>query len=189
MTIDKRAEIHPPVFLYMTCSRHIYDVRIRYHHKGGHIMYEAFELTEQKEQPVLSVRTRTPVANLTVELGKAYQSIFTFLGQIGENPAGAPFAAFYNMDMQNLDVEIGIPVSKPIAGEGEVKQSSIPADKQASCIYKGAYDQISPAYEALTKWITEKNQVPTGICYEYYLNTPGTVPDSELLTKIVFLLK
>jgi effector-binding domain-containing protein len=129
------------------------------------------------------------MSNLTAEIGKAYAALFPYLGELGESPVGAPFAAYYNMDMQDLDVEIGIPVSKPIAGRGEVKQSSIPAGKQASCVYKGAYDQIGPAYESLTKWITEKKEVPTGVCYEYYLNSPGEVPDSELLTKIVFLLK
>ncbi|NLT13201.1 MAG: AraC family transcriptional regulator, partial [Clostridiales bacterium] len=49
-------------------------------------MFDTFELIEQKEQPVLSVRTRTPVGNLTAVLGKAYGAIFTYLGQMGENP-------------------------------------------------------------------------------------------------------
>lgn len=151
-------------------------------------MFDTFELIEQKEQPVLSVRTRTPVGNLTAVLGKAYGAIFTYLGQMGENPVGAPFVAYFNMDMQDLDVEIGIPVSKPIPGKGEVKQSSIPAGKQASCVYKGPYAEIGPAYDALTKWIADSKQIPAGVCYEFYLNSPGEVPDSELLTKIVFLL-
>lgn len=152
-------------------------------------MYDTFELTQPKEQPVLSVRTRTAMDNLKAELGKAYQAIYMYLGEIGENMAGAPFAAYYNMDMQDLDVEIGVPLSKPISGKAEVKQSVIPAGKQASCIYKGAYDQIGPAYEALTKWIGENGLTPTGVCYEFYLNEPGEVPENELLTKIVFLLK
>ncbi len=154
-------------------------------------MFDTFELTEQKEQPVLSVRTRTSMDSISAEIGKAYGAIFPYLGELGECPVGAPFAAYYNMDMQNLDIEIGVPVSKPIAGRGDVKQSSIPAGKQASCIYKGPYDQagFGSAYEALTKFVAEKKEVPTGICYEHYLNTPGEVPDSELLTKIVFLLK
>lgn len=151
-------------------------------------MFDTFELTEQKEQPVLSVRTRTPVGNLTAALGKAYGAIFAYLGQMGETPAGAPFVAYYNVDMQDLDVEIGVPVSKPIAGRGEVNQSLIPAGKQASCVYKGPYAEIGPAYDALTKWIADSKLIPSGVCYEFYLNSPGEVPDSELLTKIVFLL-
>ena len=56
-------------------------------------MFDTFELTEQKEQPVLSVRTRTPVGNLTAALGKAYGAINAYLGQMGETPAGAPIVA------------------------------------------------------------------------------------------------
>jgi effector-binding domain-containing protein len=147
------------------------------------------ELTDNKEQPTLSVRTRTPMENLQAEMGKAYGAIFAYLGEKGGQPAGAPFAAYYNMDMQDLDVEIGVPVSKPFPGQGTIKESVIPAGRQASCVYKGPYLQIGPAYEALTKWIGENGYVPTGICYEFYLNEPGAVPESELLTKIVFLLK
>jgi effector-binding domain-containing protein len=146
------------------------------------------ELNDQKEQPVLSIRKRTAMGNLSMELGKAYQAIFQYLGEIGEEAAGAPFAAYYNMDMQDLDVEMGVPVSKTIAGKGEVSQSVIPAGAQASCVYQGPYTQIGPAYEALTKWIGENGRTPTGVCYEFYLNEPGEVPENELLTKIVFLL-
>lgn len=151
-------------------------------------MYK-FEITDQNEQPVLSIRRQTAMDNLTAELGKAYQAIFRHLGEIGEIPAGAPFAAYYNMDMQNLDVEIGVPVAKPVAGKSDVMQSVIPAGKQASCVYQGPYTQIGPAYEALSKWMGESGLIPTGVCYEFYLNAPDEVPENELLTKIVFLLK
>lgn len=147
------------------------------------------ELTEEKEQPVLSVRTRTAVAGLPQELEKAYGAIMSYLTEIGEHPSGTPFAAYYNMDMEDLDVEIGFPVAKPLAGRGDIKQSGIPAGKRASCMYKGPYSQVTQAYEAMTKWITEKGYVPTGVCYEFYFNSPMEVPESELLTKIVFPLK
>ena len=65
-----------------------------------------FELTEQPAQPVLSVRTRTSVGNLPQALGKAYGAIIQYLNEIGEQPLEAAFAAYYNMDMEDLDVEI-----------------------------------------------------------------------------------
>lgn len=147
-----------------------------------------FEITEQKEQPVLSVRTRTSAGSLSQACGKAYGAVYQALGEQGQSPAGIPFVAYYNMDMADLDVEIGVPVAKPIPGRGEVIQSVIPAGKQASCVYKGPYGQIGPAYDALGAWITEQGATPTGVCYEFYLNEPGAVPEEELLTKIVFLL-
>lgn len=148
-----------------------------------------FELTEQPAQPILSMRTRTTVGNLPQELGKAYGAIIQYLNEIGEQPLEAAFAAYYNMDMENLDVEMGFPVSKPLVGKGEIKSSEIPAGKQVSFMYKGPYYQIEPVYNAMAQWINENGYTPTGVAYEFYYNSPMDVPESELLTKIVFPLK
>lgn len=148
-----------------------------------------FEVTEQNEQPALSVRTRTNVTNLPQELGKAYGAIIAYLGETGVKAAGPAFAAYYNMDMENLDVEMGFPVEKTVAGKGDIKQSVIPAGRQASCMYKGPYGEMAPTYQSMTAWMNENGHVPTGVVYEFYFNSPMDVPESELLTKIVFLLK
>lgn len=149
-----------------------------------------FELTEQPEQPVLSIRTRTAVANLPQELGKAYGAIIGYLHEIGEEPLGAAaFAAYYNMDMEDLDVEMGFQVAKPLAGRGEIKASVIPAGQQVSCLYKGPYNEMEPVYNAMSQWMKDNGHTPTGVFYEFYYNSPLEVPEKELLTKIVFPLK
>jgi len=149
-----------------------------------------FELTEQKAQPVLSIRARTAVGNLPQELGKAYRSIIRYLTELGEQPSeGFAFTAYYNMDMENLDVEMGFPVAKHLPAKGEIKPGEIPAGRQVSCLYKGPYNEMGPVYEAMTKWVAENGYTPTGICYEFYYNSPLEVPESELLTRIMFPLK
>lgn len=148
-----------------------------------------FELTEQPAQPVLSIRTRTAVGNLPQVIGKAYGEIIQYLNEIGEEPSGAPFAAYYNMDMEDLDVEMGFPVTKLLAGKDEIKSNEIPAGKQVSCMHKGPYIQMEQAYNAMTQWINDNGYTPTGMCYEFYYNSPADVPESELITKILFPLK
>lgn len=152
-------------------------------------MEHKFQLTEQPAQPVLSIRKRTSVGNLPQELGKAYGAIIQYLNELGGKPLDAAFTAYYNMDMEDLDVEMGFPVAEPFAGKGEIKSGQIPAGKQASCMYKGPYSQMAPVYDAMTCWIRENGYTPTGVCYEFYYNSPMDVPESQLLTKIVFLLK
>lgn len=148
-----------------------------------------FELTEQPAQPVLSIRTRTSVGNLPQELGKAYGAIIQYLNNIGEKPVEAAFAAYYNMDMEDLDVEMGFPVPRPLAGKGEIQAGEIPGGKQVSCFYKGPYSGMEQVYNAMMQWINENSYTPTGVSYEFYYNSPMDVPESELLTKIVFPLK
>lgn len=148
-----------------------------------------FEVTEQAGQSVLSVRKRLNAAKLPQELGKAYGAIMGYLGELRASPSGPAFAAYYNMDMEDLDVEMGFLVSSPVAGKGDVALSSIPAGRQASTMHKGPYEDMKPVYEGLTAWISENGYTPTGVVYEFYYNSPMEVSESELLTKIVFLLK
>jgi hypothetical protein len=79
------------------------------------------EFVKPPSQPTLSVRTRASVEVLPQVLGEVYESIVQYLGELGEQPAGPPFAGYFNMDMQNLDVEIGFPVLKKLPGKGEIQ--------------------------------------------------------------------
>lgn len=147
------------------------------------------ELIDRPAQPTLSIRTHTAVQNLPATLGPAWGTIAQHLSQLGHAPTGAPFVAYYNMDMENLDIEIGFPVAKKLAGQGNIQASEIPAGKAGTCLYTGPYDKMVPAYEALTQWMKAKGYEPTGVAYEVYLNDPQQVPPEALQTQIMFPLK
>ena len=147
------------------------------------------KLEEKQAQQVLSIRRITSMGNLPQEIGKAYNSIIQYLNELGEQPADAPYTAYYNLDMENLDVEMGFPVSKKLAERDEIKANEIPAGKYAECTYKGPYAEMAPVYDAMNQWMAEKGLEATGIAYEVYYNSPGEVAESELLTKIMFPLK
>jgi len=151
-------------------------------------MISACEIVDQPEQPVLSVRIRTAVEQLPAELGKAYGAIMQYLGEAGEYPSGAPFSVYYNLDMQDLDVEAGFPVAHALPGKGEIISSTMPARKAGTCIYTGPYADCGPGYEELTAFIKESGYEPTGIAIEYYLNGPETPPQDQQ-TQIVLPLK
>ena len=73
----------------------------------------------------MSIKTITSVRNLPQELGKAYSAILAYLTEKGERPKGPAFTAYFNMDMEKLEVEIGFPVTKEIAGKGDILADSI----------------------------------------------------------------
>ncbi len=148
-----------------------------------------FEVSEKPAQPTLSIRTRTKLADLPQVIGQAYGAIFEYLNEIKETPAGAPFTAYYNLDMEDLDVEMGFPVAKQLAGKDSIKPGAIPAGKQLAYLYKGSYQGMAPVYEAMAQWMQENGYTPVGTAYEFYFNTPGEIPESELLTRIMFPLK
>jgi effector-binding domain-containing protein len=147
------------------------------------------QLIKQSAQPVLSVRFRAAVQDLPRHFQRIYGSVVQYLVELGEHPAGAPFAAYYNMDMKDLDVEAGFPVARPLPGRGDIQPGQMWAGDAVTCLFVGPYDQVGPAYDALTKWIADNGRVPTGVAYEYYLNDPRTTPPQEPQTQIVMPLK
>jgi len=147
------------------------------------------ELKEQPGEPVLAIRTRTNMEKLPQFLGTAYGAIMKYLSEIGEYPSGPPYAAYYNMDMQDLDVEAGFPVSKALPGKDEIVSGEILSGKHVACFHVGPYAESVPAYEALTNWVKENKYEPTGVAYEFYLNDPAQTAETELQTRIVFPLK
>jgi effector-binding domain-containing protein len=147
------------------------------------------ELVDQPAQPSLSIRTTTSIKELPNELGRAYGAIGQYMGEIGAQPAGAPYAAYFTFEMESMDIEIGFPVASSLPGSGEIQSTEIPAGKVARTVYTGPYNKIEPAYNALTAYAEEQGYEPTGVAYEFYLNDPGEVAPEELLTQIVFRLK
>ena len=147
------------------------------------------ELRDRPAQPTLAIRTRAAVQDLPRVLGPAWGAIMQYAGSLGVLPSGAPFVAYHNMDMQDLDIEIGFPFAQELAGQGNIQAGAIPGGKVATCMHIGPYDQVGRAYDALQKWLEANSYLPVGVAYEFYLNDPQTTPPSELLTQVVFPLQ
>jgi effector-binding domain-containing protein len=147
------------------------------------------ELKEQPAQPTLVIRTRTAIEEFSQVLGSIYGAIAQYLGEQGQAPAGPPFVAYHNMDMEDLDIEVGFPVARELPGRDEIQPGQIPGGKLAACLYTGSYEEMEKPYEALAQWIEEHDYEPTGISYEMYLNDPQETPPEALQTEILFPLK
>jgi hypothetical protein len=50
------------------------------------IMNDTFEVMDQKEQPVISIRKTTNMAGLQQELGHAFMAVIQYLAELGEKP-------------------------------------------------------------------------------------------------------
>jgi effector-binding domain-containing protein len=134
------------------------------------------------------MRTRAAVQDLPQLFGQTYGALLQYMNEMGVEPVGEPFAAYYNMDMQNLDIEIGFPVTRPLPDRDNIKSGALPAGKFASTMHVGPYDTLGPAYEALTQYVKDSRCEPTGVAYEFYFSGPETPPE-EIRTQIVFPLK
>ena len=147
------------------------------------------ELINHPAQNVLSIRTHAAVPDLPTVLPQLFGAVAQYMGQLGQPITGAPLVAYYNMDMQNMDIEVGYPVAQKLPGQGNIQFSQMAGGKAAACLYIGPYDQIQRAYETLTQWMQAHSYEGTGVCYEVYLNDPAQNPPEALQTQIMFLIK
>ena len=88
-----------------------------------------------------------------------------------------------------LDVQVGFPVPREIAGKDDIQAAETPGGKVATCLYTGPYSEIKTAYTALTQWIKDNGYDATGVACETYLNDPDQTLPQELQTQISFLLQ
>ncbi|WP_292364005.1 GyrI-like domain-containing protein [Methanoculleus sp. UBA208] len=142
------------------------------------------DILRKREQPTLSIRTRTKVEDLPVLIGESYGKMAAYLKELGEFLSDMPYVAYHNMDMQNLDVEMGFPVPKALPGKGDIQSGSMPEGNVVFCIYRGPYREMASTYNEMANWIEKNGLKPVGTVYEYYYNGPE-YPESELLTMIV----
>ncbi len=147
------------------------------------------ESYDRPAQPVLMIRKQAAVQNLPQVLGEAYGMLAQYLGEIGETPAGAPYVAYFNMDMQALDIEIGFPVGRVLPGRDVILAGEIPGGKIVTSLHIGPYSECGPAYQAMNEWIQVHGYEAAGPAYEFYLNDPQETPPAELKMQIVFPLK
>ena len=147
------------------------------------------EVRNTLERPTLAVRTRTPVEKLSEIMGSCYGEIMQLMESTGVQPAGSPFAMYYNMDMSDLDVEIGFPIAAASQGSGRVKAGKLPGGRAAVTLHVGPYDKIGDAYNRLTEYVKQQGVDTRDFVYEFYLNDPGETAPEDLQTEIYFPLK
>jgi len=144
---------------------------------------------ELAPQPALSIRMRAAAQDLPQIFGKGYGEIAQYLGELQAQPAGPPFAIYYNMDMQDFDVEFGFPVSTNLTGRDNIHSNETPSGKSASGLHIGPYSDVESTYNALFQWIKDSGYEATGVAYEMYLNDPDQTLPEKLETKIFLPVK
>lgn len=97
------------------------------------------ELREQGAQPVLFIRKRTSLEGLSLLIGESYGKIAAYLEELGQQLEDMPYTAYYSLDMQDMDVEMGFPVARPLPGKGEIEAGEVPAGRYVICMYQGVF--------------------------------------------------
>lgn len=145
-------------------------------------------IEEQRPRPTLCVKTHAPVTALPKVLGQAFGELMGAIAGQGAQIVGEPYVAYRNRNMEDLDLEIGFPVSQPLAARGRAEPGTLQGGKWASTLFVGPYDKVAPAWDALERFIDATGHEPGGPAYEFYFDGPETPPE-KTRTRLTFPLK
>src|SRR5581483_12451225 len=93
-------------------------------------------------QPYVGVKTTIAMNEIGTFADRVFPELFGWLGQRGIAPAGAPFFRYHRFADGQLEMEAGVPVGAPAAGDGRVEAGTLPAGRYASLVHTGSYDQL-----------------------------------------------
>lgn len=147
------------------------------------------EIKEVTSRRTLMVRLTTPFSKLSEKMGEVYNEITSYAQKKGIEFSGDPYAMYYNMDIEALDVEMGFPVDGENTGEGRITTGEIPGGIIASAVHVGPYEKIEGTYKNLLEYIKTEGREVHDWMYEYYLKSPMEVKPEELQTRICYPLK
>lgn len=147
------------------------------------------EIKDMKEKLALMIRKNTTVQNMPEVLGASYREIIQYVKDAGAKEPIESFVIYHNMDMSNLEIDVGFTVSERLPGKGCIKMSSIPAGKYAVALHEGPYDTLANTYNELTDFVGKKGFEVDDWVYEVYLNNPTENPEEAPRTMIYFPLK
>ncbi len=143
-----------------------------------------FAIKEVEARPTACIRTKTTMDKLGEVMGPMYGEIMGALQPTGVTPAGMPFARYYDMQGNDVDLECGIPLSSAVELSGRVAACELPGGRVATVTHVGPYDQLKGTWEGIMGWVQSEGLTPNGAPWEVYVDDPTKVDASQLRTEI-----
>ncbi len=137
----------------------------------------------------LSTRTILPRAmaytRVTCKPGE-FSSVFSetqigmliYLHRQGVPPTGSGFVRYYQISDEQLDMEIGVLLSQPVAETDSIQVGELPGGLVAMARHIGPYNNLGKVYTAMQTWIEEQGYTIAGAPWEIYWTDPQEEPDS-----------
>lgn len=148
------------------------------------------EFKEREEVPYVAIRTVVPMKEIAQRVPPLIPKVYEWLDARGHDPAGPLFFRYLRIDDGNqLDLEVGVPLTEKIDGDDRIQPGSFPAGGYAVARLKGPYDDLPKAWSAFEAWreregVAEQAEITQdgtrrGTRAEHYLVGPNENPDPQ----------
>lgn len=164
------------------------DSTLEWLRKDGTIMNYSVTLKMMPERYVASVRQIIPAYDCEGMLWKLMNKELAPQNVQEANPCYG-LAVFHDGEHKdsNPDVEIQLAVTGKYEDTEHVKFKVVPEIQIASVTYKGSYEQITKANEAVVNWIMKNNYDFAGKSFcIYHVSPANTSNPEEMVTEVCF---
>ena len=143
---------------------------------------------ELKELPAMRAATVAHTGPYN-QIGGAFRRLGETAAQAGLFKPGALMLGIYFDDPRTVPGEklrsaAAVTLSPDDAVPAGLSEVSIPGGKYACVVHYGSYEGLVGAWQEFVKAFSRTHQRGPGPSLEIYRNTPGTVPETELLTEL-----
>ena len=146
-------------------------------------------IDERPERHTAGIRLKAPIRDFKKIIPPTLTEVLGWVREHGVQTGDPPFMRLYVIDMDGeMDLELGVPVARPIQPDGRITPGVLPAGRYASLIYTGR-DRGYAGNSVLIRWGQKQGlewdhwDDPAGdafACrYESFLTDPAEEPDHK----------
>jgi effector-binding domain-containing protein len=128
--------------------------------------------------PILVSRAITVPSGIGPTYQRLIAAVRAHLASSGIEAAGPAFGRYLEYRPDRVDMEVGVPVSKPQEDAGDVTAGELPGGRVVSTWHVGAYTKLGAAYRALEEHLADQGLEAAGPPWEVYERGPAEDPDS-----------
>ncbi len=140
-------------------------------------MIDPPQISTTTEHRTAVIRLTVPRAEIRAVMGPAIQEVMAVVRAQRMSLAGPVFSYHHRIDPAVFDLEVGVPVTTAVRGEGRVVPSRLPALRVARTVYRGPYEGLGSAWGEFSAWIDAQPHATRGEMWECYLKGPESNPD------------
>ena len=147
-------------------------------------------IVELEAVRVATVRAVVDPDDVPAFMADALGMVTLALDQAGVRPAGPPFARYFSMSPDGLDVAAGFPVAEPFLGSGVVHPGELPAGPAAVTTHVGGFGGLEAAWGGLRRRVDELGRRRGQDPWEVYFVGPGSgVDEAAWRTELIWPLE
>ena len=140
-------------------------------------MIEPPSITRRTATHVAAVHLDIPRDQMARHFGAALAEIRAAITAQGIAAAGPVVTHHLSVTTDRFDVDVAVPVDRPVTAAGRVGPRDWPARAVAATVYRGPYEQLHGAWGHFNAWLAAHGHRVARDVYETYLTDPKSEPD------------